>query len=69
MWAAGRSHPEMSLAFGLMAAINRFHRLLRHAVARAPITAPSLAGVSPAAGEDPHSSWVAAQAPVRDAVA
>ncbi len=39
----------MSLAFALKAAINGFHRLLRHAVARALTTAPSLAGVSPAA--------------------
>jgi hypothetical protein len=29
----------------------RFHRLLRHAVARALTTAPSLAGVSPAADD------------------
>ena len=35
MWAAGRSLPGMSLAFALMAAINRLHRLPRHAVARA----------------------------------
>ena len=53
----------MSLAFALMAAINGSHRLQRHAVARALTTAPSLAGVSPAAGEDSHSSWVAAQGP------
>ena len=41
----------------------RFHRLQRHAVARAQTTAPSLAGVSPAATKDSHSSWVAAQGP------
>ena len=39
----------MSLAFALIGSIQRFHRLLRHAVARALTTAPSLAGVSPAA--------------------
>ena len=37
----------MSLAFALMAAING-SRLLGHAVARAPTTAPSLAGLGPA---------------------
>jgi hypothetical protein len=47
----------------------RFHRLLRHAVARALTTAPSLAGVSPVAGVDSHPSWVAAQGAARDAVA
>ena len=52
----------MKLAFALMGSNQRFHRLLRHAVARALTTAPSLAGVSPAA-EGSHSSRARAQAP------
>jgi hypothetical protein len=54
----------MSLAFALI----WFHRLLRHAVARAPTTAPSLAGVSPAATRilTPHG-WQR-KGPARDAV-
>ncbi len=47
--AAGRSLPGMSLAFALIGSIQRFHRLLRQAVARALTTTPSLAGVSRAA--------------------
>ncbi len=35
VWAAGRSLPGMSLAFALHGSTQRFHRLLRHAVARA----------------------------------
>ena len=44
----------MSLAFALK---TRVHRLLRHAVARALTTAPSLPSVSPAAEDilTPHS--------------
>ena len=63
VWAAGRNLPGMSLAFALMAAINGSvgsGATLSHG---ALTTAPSLADVSPAAEEDSHPSWVAAQAP------
>ena len=55
--------PRYESGFRALGSNQRFHRLLRHAVARALTTAPSLAGVSPAAEEDSHPSWVAAQAP------
>jgi len=43
--------PRDESGFRALGSIQRFHRLLRHAVARARTTAPSLAGVSPAAEE------------------
>ena len=41
--------PRYESGFRAHGSNQRFHRLLRHAVARALTTAPSLAGVSPAA--------------------
>jgi len=41
--------PRDESGFRALGSIQRFHRLLRHAVARARTTAPSLAGVNPAA--------------------
>ena len=43
--------PRYESGFRAHASNQRFHRLQRHAVARALTTAPSLAGVSPAAGK------------------
>ena len=57
--AAGRSLPDMSLAFALLAAING-SRLLRHAVARALTTAPSPRRRQPGGRGHSHPSSVAA---------
>jgi hypothetical protein len=43
--------PRYESGFRAHGSNQRFHRLLRHAVARALTTAPSLAGVEPAAPE------------------
>ena len=43
--------PRYESGFRAHGSNQRFHRLLRHAVARALTTAPSLAGVSPAAAD------------------
>ena len=62
---AGRREepPRDESGFRAHGSNQRFHRLLRQAVARAPTTAPSLAGVSPAAPKILDPSEVAAQAP------
>src|SRR4029453_12854842 len=57
--AAGRSLPDMSLAFALLAAING-SRLLRHAVARALTTAPSPRRRQPGGRGHSYPSSVAA---------
>jgi hypothetical protein len=60
--------PRYESGFRAHGSNQRFHRLLRHAVARAQTTAPSLAGVSPAArGFSPFKGGGASAA--RDAVA
>src|ERR671931_2000539 len=43
--------PRYESGFRAHGSNQQFHRLLRHAVARALTTAPSLAGVSPAAAD------------------
>ena len=66
MWAVGRSLPDMESGFRAHGSKQRFRRLLRHAVARALTTAPSLTGVGPAAEDifTPHG-WRRKRRPAR----